>query len=194
MTPELAKLIQEVLLEALKLLGPATVAAYFTYRATSAQWETKLKELDLTNEFNARDRIYAHLKERLSHIDVEIAKLHEGVGQMLGMASGADSQPSESDRKMLNVMASLVRSTAKAVPLEVNATLNDMTSMGLSSTEEAKALEPYRSFSLHLEPQPAYSDLKAALFELLDVHNILGSCTRLLLQTQMEKVFERYTR
>ena len=57
MPSELLNLIQTVSLEAIKILGPAVIAAYATYRATAIQFESKLKELDKTNEFHARDRI-----------------------------------------------------------------------------------------------------------------------------------------
>lgn len=59
MPSELLNLIQSVSLEAIKISGPAVIAAYATYRATAIQFESKLKELDKTNEFHARDRTIA---------------------------------------------------------------------------------------------------------------------------------------
>lgn len=59
MPSELLNLIQSVSLEAIKISGPAVIAAYATYRATAIQFESKLTELDKTNEFHARDRIIA---------------------------------------------------------------------------------------------------------------------------------------
>ena len=58
MPSELLNLIQTVTTEAIKILEPAVIAAYATYRATAIQFESKLKELDKTNEFHARDRIF----------------------------------------------------------------------------------------------------------------------------------------
>ena len=57
MPSELLNSIQTVSFEAIKILGPAVIAAYATYRATAIQFESKLKELDNANEFHARDRI-----------------------------------------------------------------------------------------------------------------------------------------
>ena len=57
MPSELLNLIQFISLEAIKISGPAAIAAYATYRATAIQFESKLRELDKTNEFYARDRI-----------------------------------------------------------------------------------------------------------------------------------------
>ena len=59
MSLELLNLIQIVSLEAIKISGPAVIAAYATYRATAIQFESKLKELDKTNEFHARDLFIA---------------------------------------------------------------------------------------------------------------------------------------
>ena len=57
MTFELLNLIQTVSIEAIKILVPAVIAAIASYRATAIQFESKLRELDKTNEFHARDRI-----------------------------------------------------------------------------------------------------------------------------------------
>ena len=57
MTSELLNLIQTVSIEAIKISVPAVIAAYATYRATATQFESKLRELNKTNEFHARDRI-----------------------------------------------------------------------------------------------------------------------------------------
>ena len=59
MPSELLNLIQFISLEAIKISGPAVIAAYATYRATAIQFESKLNELDKTNEFHARDRFIA---------------------------------------------------------------------------------------------------------------------------------------
>ena len=59
MPSELLNLIQTDSIEAIKILGPAVIAAYATYRATAIQFESKLKELDKTNEFHASDRFLA---------------------------------------------------------------------------------------------------------------------------------------
>lgn len=59
MPSELLNLIQSISLEAIKISGPAAIAAYATYRATAIQFESKLNELDKTNEFHARDRFIA---------------------------------------------------------------------------------------------------------------------------------------
>jgi len=54
MSLDLLSLIQTVSLEAIKILGPAVIAAYATYRATNIQFESKLNELDKTNESHTR--------------------------------------------------------------------------------------------------------------------------------------------
>jgi len=58
MPSELLNLIQTDSIEAIKILGPAVIAAYATCRATAIQFESKLEELDKANEFHARYRIF----------------------------------------------------------------------------------------------------------------------------------------
>ena len=57
MPSELLNLIQTDSIEAIKILGSEVISAHATYRATTIQFESKLKELYKANEFHARDRI-----------------------------------------------------------------------------------------------------------------------------------------
>ena len=62
MNPETVGLISD----AIKILGPAGIAAYATYRASKIQIDIKLKELDKTHEFTARQSLFQYLS--LIHI------------------------------------------------------------------------------------------------------------------------------
>lgn len=193
MSPEVANLIQVIALDAIKILGPAVIAAYATYRATTVQWEVKLKELDRTNEFLARERVFAHLKERLAHIDEETEKLHGAVGEILGRASGAIGEaPTPQDLVFMQIMGEFIITAGKTAPLEVRGLLQDMQVADLGSTAEYKALSAYQDIRPPSEPLVTYDELKAALFQLLDLNNHLGLCIRLLIQKRMECVFAHY--
>ena len=54
MPSELLNLIQTDSIEAIKILGSEVISAHATYRATTIQFESKLNELDKTNEFHTR--------------------------------------------------------------------------------------------------------------------------------------------
>lgn len=193
MTPEVVNLIQTVALEAIKIIGPAVIAAYATYRATSTQWELKLREVERANEFRAREQIFAHLKERLVHLNDEAAKLHAGVGQTLGYASGSSTaEITLHDREFIETMGGMVASIGKLAPLEVSTLLSEMQVAKLADTEEFKTLSAHRSVHFTTSKPSTFDELRVMMFELLELNSILGICTRLLLQKQMDIVFSPY--
>jgi hypothetical protein len=193
MSPEVINLIQTISLDAIKILGPATVAAYAAYKAASIQLEVKLRELEKSHQFQARESIFAHLKDRLAHIDQQTDKLNADMGHMLGFATGFHgSAPSTTSTEFVALMTSAMQSIARLTPLEITVLLDDMRMSGLTSSQEFKTLSDRGEINLQLAGPPSYEQLKVNVLELLETYNLLGICTRLLLQKQMERVFSPY--
>ena len=192
MQPEVASLIQTVLLEAIKILGPAIVAAYAAYKAASVQLEVKLHELSKGNEFKAREAVFVHLKERLAHIDEKTEKLNEELGRMLGFAVGYQEGSGTDPTEYVDIVSRAVHSAARLAPVEVSATLNDMLSSGLASSEEFKALSARHEIKLNTSQPYTYETLKFNVLQLIETYDLLGMCNRLLLQKQMEQAFSPY--
>lgn len=192
MSPEEVSLVQTISLEAIKILGPAIVAACVAYKAASIQIEVKLRELDKNHRFQARESIFSHLKDRLVHIDLKTEKLNADLGRMLGFAAGYQgSESSTETSEFVELMTGSMRSIAKLAPLEVKILLDDMRISGLASSDEFKALSA-QTFELELDGPPSYLRLKTNVLKLLETYNTLSICTRLLLQKQMERVFAPY--
>jgi hypothetical protein len=192
MSPEEITLVQTVSLEAIKILGPAIVATYAAYKAASVQIEVKLRELDKNHQFQARESIFSHLKDRLTHIDEQTEKLNADLGRMLGFAAGYQgSDPSTETNEFVEHMTGAMQSIAKLAPLEVTVLLNDMRLSGLASSDEFNALSA-QTFQLEFDGPASYLQFKANVLKLLETYCLLGVCTRLLLQKQMERVFAPY--
>ena len=194
MSPETADLIKTVSLEAIKILGPAIVAACAAYKGASIQMAMKLRELEKSHQFSAREKIFSHLKERLVVIDEQTEKLSNDLAKMLsfvaGFQEGSDSSPM-SDR-VVQLMTESAQVTAKLAPLEVAALLNVMRASGLEGSEEFKALVAHQVPNWKLSNTSSDQELRALVLGLLDTYNLLGLCTRLLLQKQLERVFTPY--
>ncbi|MES2190802.1 MAG: hypothetical protein V4454_11795 [Pseudomonadota bacterium] len=192
MSPEEIALVQTVSLEAIKILGPAIVAAYAGYKAASVQIEVKLRELDKNHQFQARENIFSHLKDRLTHIDEQTERLNADLGRMLGFAAGCqDFDHSAETNEFVELMTGAMKSVAKLAPLEATVLLNDMRISGLASSHEFEALSA-QTFQLEFDGPASYLQLKANVLKLLETYGLLGVCTRLLLQKQMERVFAPY--
>jgi hypothetical protein len=190
---ETIALIETVSLEAIKILGPAIVAAYAAYKVASVQLNVRLLELDKTNQFKARESIFAHLKERLLHIDQQTEKLNADIAQMIGFATGYKAgDPSSEGSDFVALMGGLMHSAAKQAPLEITILLNDMRTAGLTSSEEFRALTERQKSLVLFSRSPSYEEMKSNAFWLLETYNLLGGCTRMLIQKQMERVYEPY--
>lgn len=192
MSPEVASLLQTVLLEAIKILGPAIVAAYAAYKAASVQLDVKLHEVAKANEFKAREAIFLHLKERLVHIEQKNEKLNEELGRMLGVAAGYHEGSGTEPVEYVDIMSRSVHAAARLAPVEISATLNDMRMSSLTSSEEFKALSGRQDFQIDTFEPYSYPKLKSNVLSLIETYDLLGMCNRLLLQKQMERAFSPY--
>ncbi len=194
MPSDLLNLIQTISLEAIKILGPAVIAAYATYRATTIQFESKLNELDKTNEFHARDRIYSYLKDRIAKVDADTAKLNEEIGRVLGLVLGekGGDPPTKQIEDFIQVLGGGMMTVAKGVSLEINSLILDMRVAKLDDSEEYKALKAYEKFTDQQVGYASFEELKRSLFLLLEIHNTMEICMRRLLHQQMRCVFAVY--
>jgi hypothetical protein len=192
--PEILAVIQTVLLEAIKVLGPAAIAAYFTFRATSVQYESKLRELERGNEFSARDRLFSLYTGRLKELDEETEKLNSAVGQMIGMSSVSGDTPTPDERRTLEALAGFARTTARQFPLQARAILKTMENHDLKESEEYTSLNALSAKGIELSPSPSYEELRAGLFSLLEAHHVLTGCTRTLLERNALMMFEQYVK
>jgi hypothetical protein len=193
MSTEVIALIQTVSMEAIKVLGPAIVAAYAAYRAAFVQFKLKLQELEQGHQFQARASLFSHLKDRLAHIDQQVEKLNADLAHMLGFASGYQvAEPSAGTSEVVDLMTRAARSVAKTAPLEITALLNDMRVAGLASSDEFKALLTRQQFQPTSSDPPSFAALKLLVPELIETYNLLALCTRLLLRQEMAHVFAPY--
>ena len=194
MPSDLLNLIQTISLEAIKIVVPAVIAAYATYRATTIQFESKLNELDKTNEFHARDRIYSYLKDRIAKVDADTAKLNEEIGRVLGLVLGekGGEPPTKQIEDFIQVLGGGMMTGAKGVSLEINSLILDMRVAKLDDSEEYKALQAYEKFTDQQVGYASFEELKRSLFLLLEIHNTMEICMRCLLHQQMRCVFAVY--
>ena len=193
MTPELLAVIQAVLLDAIKILGPAVIAAYAAYRAAFIQIELKLKELERGHQFQARSAIFTDLKERLAHIDQQTEKLNAELGHILGFASGYRMGDTKDEpNEVIDLMLRAAEAAAKAQPLETSVVLADMRAASMASSQEYAALLARQAVQLPISGDQTYERLKVLVVEMLETSHLLGVCTRLLLRAEMNRVFAPY--
>jgi len=192
MEPATIELIQVIATDAIKILGPAIIAAFATYYASKAQFQIKLKELDKTNEFSARKCLFDFYKERQEKLQKEYEKMSESLGRSVGFAAGARDDDDQAIRNMLNAYTEMVLMHSKLRPVEIETTLRDMRRYNLESVAEYKKLESYIERIKKLKPGTAFEVLRENVFEIVEVYHFILMCNHMVLQRQMDKVFVKY--
>lgn len=193
MNPEIIQLIQTVALDAIKILGPATLASYATYKAAFIQIKIKLDELEKAHQFQAREHIFTAIKNRLSDFDEVTDKLNGDLGKLVGFTSALIKDDDSSELNNFNtVMNIATRSKAKLLPYEIRSTLLDMCSLNLESSDEYKELLVRSKVIVVILNTDSFSKLQSNILELLETYDLLSYCTRLVMNKQMESIFKPY--
>lgn len=187
------ELIQTVATDAIKILGPAIIAAFATYKATQAQFEIKLQELEKAHEFGAREHLFRYYKDRQIQLSKEYEQLNHSLGNTLGYATGYVTGAEEEQSEFLATLAEYVEMYSKITPTEIDTTARDMEQNGLKETDDYKKLVAYVEPLRHLDSGKTLQALRKNIFAITDAYHFLQHCNQLLLQKQMTKVFTKYT-
>jgi hypothetical protein len=187
-------LVQNITLEAIKVLGSAAIAAYATYRATAIQFESKIRELDKTNEFNARDRLYSYWKDRIARVESAIEILNGDLGRLLGMIQGQTigNHLTEELEDFIKLIGTGAQTAAKSLAVELNTTLQDMREANLDCSYEFRALLEHQGFTHEKIRYGSFEEFKVSLFLLLEINNTMHICLSRTLHQKMRIVFDDY--
>lgn len=183
----MAEQLIAVLMEAVKTLGPAAVAAFATYKATTAQYVHRLRELEHKHEFGAREHLFEYYKNRQEKSANAYAALSSTLGQFLGMAT-VISEDAEEIRSLSGLLDLYIR----LAPFDIDVTLRDMQAKGVGAEEEIRKLSEYRDTVASMRPAAEQTNLSDPVFKILEVYGFLERCYQLLLERQLEGMFNKY--
>ncbi|MDZ7661397.1 hypothetical protein [Thiohalophilus sp.] len=193
MDAEVVRLIETVSLDAIKILGPAIIAAFATYKATKIQYEIKLQEITKGHEFKAREHLFDYYKERQAKLSMSHEELNRALSQLLGMsAASSDYDEGDSTSKIVDSFSGISGLYTELAPFEIEATLKDFESKGLSEAIEYIKLQSYTDRLRDLQEPINYYSIKDNVFLLLEVYSFLERCNQILLETQIERLFSEY--
>ena len=195
MDPNLIDLAKTVSLEAIKILGPAVVAAFTGYWAARLQFVSRLKELERSHEFNARQHLFDYYKNRQAKLEEGHKALSEGLGRVLGVSAAAQLHGESGDfSKIVSAFTGMVDVYLGIVPFDIDLTRRDMKAKGLDAMEEFQRLTEYRETSSKLKPASGkgLEVIQANVYILLEIYSFLVRCNQLLLEQQIEGLFSKY--
>lgn len=193
MDPVLAELIKSIGVEAIKIVGPATVAAFAAYKAASLQFKATLTQLREANEFAARQYLFDYYKERQNRLSESHNELTTSLGQVLGVNAAAREDVFDANiQKMIDTFDSIARLHLDAAPFEISLTVRDMKSKGLDDLEEYLELQSTKQTIEGLVVAEDFNSKKAVVISLLKVYGQLERCNQLLLEKEMDSLFSKY--
>jgi len=193
MDPTLAQLIGSVSIEAVKIVGPAVVAAVVAYKAASLQFKSTLLQLRETNQFAARQHLFDYYKERQKRFSEGYASLVESLGQALGFnAALSDDEPNAATKAIQDSFTSLAKLHLGAAPFEIKLVLRDMKAKSLDQIEEYVDLEEKSATLSELSMGSDFESMRAAVIAMIEVYAALERCNQLLLEREMDRLFSKY--
>jgi len=192
MDPEIIEALTELGSDAIKIIGPAVVAAFATYKAARSQFEVKLVEIEKANELAARQTIFNWLKERQLTLKESYDKLSEGLGQAIGFTSGSKVDDSDEMKVATSVYADMIAFHSRITPIDIDITLKEMGEHGFTETPEYERLRAYREPAEALEQQTEFDIIKRDGFFLLEVYSYLMQCSQIVPDKQMNELFSKY--
>jgi|GEM_PF-2529823 len=193
MDPVLAELLNSIGLEAIKIVGPAAIAALAAYKAASLQFKATLAQLREANEFSARQHLFDYYKERQKRLLESHNELTTSLGQVLGVnAAVREDDLDFSGQKMIDSFDAIARLYLGAAPFEISLTVRDMKAKGLDDLEEYVELESTKHALGGLELGEDFDSKRNVVISLLGVYGQLERCNQLLLEKEMDSLFSKY--
>ena len=190
------ELIKSIATDSIKILGPAIIAAFATYKATMGHLKIKLKELDKKHEFGVREQLFNYYKDRLTSLSKSYEILNDSLGKMIGMATGIVDTGIDSVDKQFNelflTMFELAEMESRKTLLEIETTAMFMEQEGLKDIEDYNKLIAYIEPLQNLEKEKTLHVLRRNTIIILEAFHILQRCHQILIGKQMEQVFKKY--
>ncbi len=189
MDPEVVKLFIPVLTDAIKILGPAAITGFVTWKIAKNQFGLKLKELESTHEFVAREHLFQYYKDREKQLVETYREFNSGLGKILGFASCLEQEKMTQE---LNMLYDWLDIYMRVTPTMLSLTMTDMEQEGFSKTPEYEQLKKSESNFRSIKIDRNFENLKANTFSIFDIYLDLLKGNSLLLKKSREKVFMKY--
>lgn len=176
----------------IKIVGPAIVAAYATYKATSIQFEMKLKEMEGAHAFKAREHLLEYYKTQISKLAASANSLNASLGYVLGITTAIDLEGENEDAELVRPHIAIADLYIGMVKFDCSSTLKEMENSGLESSDEFFKLEEYKNLAYDLNISTEIETVKKNIFSLLEIYNFLAKCNQMVLEQQVKNLFKPY--
>lgn len=183
---------EAVLSDAIKIIGPAAIAAYVSYRVAKIQIDQKLKEISLSQEFNVRKIIFDMYVKKLDAIHNQSEELNKFLGHALGFLTGVGDIGKESFANVTKTYIETLRYSSEDAKKSLELTKAEM------EKNKLIAEYSYSEIPMHLDNinrmifEDDLESIRSNIFLLLSAYSCLKHCTEALVEKEKDTIFEKY--
>ncbi|MBA6390001.1 hypothetical protein H4J38_04305 [Colwellia sp. BRX10-3] len=185
---ELYKLTLDVIGDAVKILGPASITGILVFHQSKLRLGLKIKELDKNNEFKAREKIFEFHKDKLNSVQLSIDSLSNELGHYLGM-SVADQH---NELRLNSFINRHITNNIKNLPFEVSHIHTELKKYPIDFDAELirmdAEVENIHTLITPTDPQMVQSTIT----DLLSIYGFLAHCVRCLIEKEAISSFRPY--
>src|SRR3989304_4491348 len=120
MSPDELAVVKDILLDAIKILGPVIITTWAGYKYVKRQATLKLEEMDKTHEFGAREHIFNYYKERSKQLLARQGQLNASLSELMGIAAGFTLVAREEASEFLKTMSEMIRDLSRLEKMELS--------------------------------------------------------------------------
>jgi hypothetical protein len=182
--------VKDILLDAVKILLPATITAVLAYKITKNQMNFKLKEISRNLEFDSREHLFNYYKERSRRLLKKHDKLNESLSRLMGFAIGYSSVAEKDAIDFLKRVGVTIRNFSRVALMDSRITKKEMGKNGLNNISEFSELDSYVDEVRKIDYSENLSALQKNIVTLIEIYSHLHYCQQLMLEKQIIRYFK----
>ena len=180
----------EVLSDAIKILGPAIITAVVGYTAGQRQMELKIEEVNKSNEFKARDKIFEFHKEKIASCDNSIGSLNSALLEYAGLTL-ADK---DDELSLSSFVGRHLTLHIQGLPFQLEHINDELITCKDKLPKECEKMDRYMQSCLKLKAPESYDEIQESIMELLEIYSFASHCIRMMIEFEALEIFSPYTK
>ena len=186
-----------LLQQAIQILGPAIItgavgllSGFIGYLTARSQSQIKLKELDKSNEFRAREHLFNLYKERDARLEKIIRELNKTFGKLL---VHIDALQGDNNQSELMSFTRLILIYSRPIINESQRLKRQLQDAGLIRHDLIEELETHATTIRSLGKDHNVQRIQDDFGFLIEISNDLSYYNQLLLEHSINSIFKKYT-
>lgn len=177
---------ENILSDAIKILGPAIITGIVGYMGARIQYKLKLEELKESHEFGAREHIFKVHTEKMKDLRESHRKVSEALGKITGMYVGVEN---ESELRLLREGMQMLQSNMIS---ELRSLKKEMERHELVTSPEFAEIDSSADNIRNLRWDGPLTQLHENVNILMETLDHARYCRELLLEQRSGKILDKY--